>query len=254
MRIAVQFVMADPWAVSESGESDSSGASSALAAALQHLAPKKRGRPRKYARGTGRTERRRLLEAEREGALIGEPPEPIAALAAPAPASASVGSILASHVRSLGDPMSILVANQVRTSCSTVSGGTRKVVHYYLPDGASNSLVPVRLMGTTAMSQVLGMPRRTAQRKLFASAAAVYYGSRALASSVISKTLQRQTAGMVKVVACFKHVLCDETPFHRACARRSILLACADLPRQYATLAVRLGVVRLVWTRLLGGR
>ena len=152
-RIAVQFVMTEPWAVSESGEeSDSSGASSALAAALQHLAPKKRGRPRKYAHGTGRTERRRLFEVEREGALIGEPPEPIAALAAPAPASASVGSILASYVRPLGDPMSILVANQVRKECSTVSDGGRKFVDYYLPDGASNSLAPVRLMGTAAIS------------------------------------------------------------------------------------------------------
>ena len=205
-----------PWALSSSDDSDSdrgsSSSSSGVAAALRILSPRKRGRPRKYAHGSTRTERRHLLADARARAVTGEslPHDAVSS-----PASAPV-DILASYLRPVGDDMSVLVAKTVQKRYGMdVGDGTRKIIAQFLSAPAKSDPDPsrmVRLMATGALSRVLAMPRRTVQRKLVTSAAAVYIGSRALASSLVSTALRCERAGKLKVVACFKNIFYDETP------------------------------------------
>lgn len=210
--------MDDAWAVSsdESGSSRSSCASSSsgLNAALRIIQPKRRGRPRKYARGLSRAERKRLLAESKVCELAGE------SFQVPVVAALSLHvDLLASYVRPLGDDMSVVVGNVIRWRvCRELGDETRKFLEHFLSEppaaSSSSSAMPVlpRLVPIGALSRILSMPRRTLQRKLTTSAAAIYFGSRALASSWISSVLQRERSGVVKVVACFKHVLYDETP------------------------------------------
>ena len=64
----------------------------------------------------------------------------------------------------------------------------------------------------TALSWELGIPPQTINRKVLLAGAAIFYGARCLAASMLSKVVMLEKTGRLKVEGVFTFLSYDETP------------------------------------------
>ena len=116
--------------------------------------------------------------------------------------------VLCQTVRPVGCVGSRLVANILRSEDA----------HTPLTDQAALFLDRILgqnridLSGDSKLALRVGLPRQTLSRWLLSLGSAAYFGSRALASSVISKYIRMAEAKTVEIIGLFSSVAYDETP------------------------------------------
>ena len=169
-----------PSGESSSGDSSSTSSSSPVPVRGRGRGQRPRGRPRR-------------VPAAPEP-VVPSPTADVVAVAAELP--------LSSFIRPLGGPSCELVARLLR--CPAVEEPPAEVSHY-LGDVAP----PVNV---TRNAEKLNMPPRTFKRRVQTLAAAAFFGTRALAASLISTLQRKALQPTFRVVGIFRSVAYDETP------------------------------------------
>ena len=203
--------MAHAWRHSDSSSSSSSTSDSGDDGwrPVAPVKPKAVGRPRKYPVGVETKAQRRacLANAATQSAM--------ASSSSTAAGSDSLSLIL----RPLGGPMPELVGRVMECwsglSCNTDIGvSVLKVVNAYLgADGdISSKKRPIASMSLDAAARSVDADPRTFRRQVLSMAEAVFAGSRALASSVLSKLLLLHKQRRICISGVFTSIAYDETP------------------------------------------
>ena len=187
------------WTFDDSSSESSSSSSSSVTLA--------------HGRGRGRGRGRRPRGRPRRVPVFARAPSPpdAAAPASAAGALAVASMPLSSWIRPLGGPSCELVARLLE---GPAAEKPPEEVNYFLGDEAP----PVNI-GRCA--DVLKMPPRTFKRRLQTLASAVFFGSRALAASLIFMFRRKMVQpASCRVVGIFRSVAYDETPMKCRVARQ----------------------------------
>ena len=122
-------------------------------------------------------------------------------------ASAPVEDVLANILRSCGGEHASFVAKLVaETGVQTPSAEVADLVHRLLGPDADC------LVKTSEAALRAKLDRRTFRRRLEMLSAAIWYGTRSIASSIFSKHLTWADLGRIEIVAVFRSTAYDETP------------------------------------------